>query len=207
MEKPRPEDAKSNLAVIGRYVFTPGIFDALERITPGVGGELQLTDAIELLLEHGVGVRPRVHRTAATTSARSSTSSAPTSSSRSTRPDLGPELADYLARTGARPVCRDPVALIPLADVQAAIFGAVTRLEPVEVDLRDALGLVLAEQVTAPEAVPPFPNTAMDGYAVRAADTAGAAEGRTGAAARRRRAGRPATRPRSRSATARRSAS
>ncbi|HEY3671697.1 MAG TPA: gephyrin-like molybdotransferase Glp [Acidimicrobiia bacterium] len=67
--------------------------------------------------------------------------------------------------------------LIPLADVQAAIFGAVTRLEPVEVDLRDALGLVLAQQVTAPEAVPPFPNTAMDGYAVRAADTAGAAVG------------------------------
>ncbi len=67
--------------------------------------------------------------------------------------------------------------MIPLAEVQAAIFGAVTRLEPVEVDLRDALGLVLAEQVTAPEAVPPFPNTAMDGYAVRAADTAGAAEG------------------------------
>jgi molybdopterin molybdotransferase len=67
--------------------------------------------------------------------------------------------------------------MIPLAEVQAAIFGAVTRLEPVEVDLRDALGLVLAEQVTAPEAVPPFPNTAMDGYAVRAADTAGASEG------------------------------
>jgi molybdopterin molybdotransferase len=69
------------------------------------------------------------------------------------------------------------VPLIPLADVQAAIFGAVPRLEPIDVGLRDALGLVLAEQVTAPEAVPPFPNTAMDGYAVRAADTAGAAEG------------------------------
>ena len=69
------------------------------------------------------------------------------------------------------------MALIPLGDVRAAIFGAVTRLEPVEVDLRDALGLVLAQQITAPEAVPPFPNTAMDGYAVRAADTAGAAEG------------------------------
>src|SRR5262245_14855302 len=66
--------------------------------------------------------------------------------------------------------------MIPLADVQAAIFGAVTRLEPVEVDLHDTRGLVLAEQVTAPEAVPPFPNTAMDGYAVRAVDTAGAAE-------------------------------
>ena len=67
--------------------------------------------------------------------------------------------------------------MIPLADVQAAIFAAVTRLGPVEVDLRDARALVLAEQVTAPEAVPPFPNTAMDGYAVRAADTTGAAEG------------------------------
>ena len=63
------------------------------------------------------------------------------------------------------------MALIPLADVQAAIFGAVRRLEPVEVDLRAARGLVLAEHVSAPEPVPPFPNTAMDGYAVRAADT------------------------------------
>jgi UTP--glucose-1-phosphate uridylyltransferase len=51
VEKPRPEDAASNLAVIGRYVFTPGIFDALDRITPGVGGELQLTDAINLLAQ------------------------------------------------------------------------------------------------------------------------------------------------------------
>jgi len=51
VEKPRPEDAPSNLAVIGRYVFTPGIFDALDRIEPGVGGELQLTDAIGLLLD------------------------------------------------------------------------------------------------------------------------------------------------------------
>src|SRR5262245_19373109 len=50
VEKPAPEAAPSNLAVIGRYVFTPGIFDALDRITPGVGGELQLTDAIGLLL-------------------------------------------------------------------------------------------------------------------------------------------------------------
>jgi UTP--glucose-1-phosphate uridylyltransferase len=50
VEKPKPEEAKSNLAVIGRYVFTPAIFDAIARITPGVGGELQLTDAIALLL-------------------------------------------------------------------------------------------------------------------------------------------------------------
>jgi UTP--glucose-1-phosphate uridylyltransferase len=51
VEKPAPEEAPSNLAVIGRYVFTPEIFDALDRIEPGRGGELQLTDAIQLLLE------------------------------------------------------------------------------------------------------------------------------------------------------------
>lgn len=51
VEKPAPADAPSNLAVMGRYVFTPGIFDALREIRPGVGGEIQLTDAIELLLQ------------------------------------------------------------------------------------------------------------------------------------------------------------
>ncbi len=50
VEKPKPVDAPSNLAVIGRYVFTPQIFDALARVRPGVGGEIQLTDAIALLL-------------------------------------------------------------------------------------------------------------------------------------------------------------
>jgi len=51
VEKPRPEDAPSNLAVIGRYVFTPGIFDALRDTAPGVNDEIQLTDAIAILLE------------------------------------------------------------------------------------------------------------------------------------------------------------
>ena len=51
VEKPAADEAPSNLAVMGRYVFTPGIFDALDRIEPGSGGELQLTDAIALLLE------------------------------------------------------------------------------------------------------------------------------------------------------------
>jgi UTP--glucose-1-phosphate uridylyltransferase len=50
VEKPRPEDAPSNLAVMGRYVFTPQIFEALEGVKPGVGGEIQLTDAIAVLL-------------------------------------------------------------------------------------------------------------------------------------------------------------
>jgi len=51
VEKPAPDEAPSNLAVMGRYVFTPEIFDALDRITQGKHGELQLTDAIALLLE------------------------------------------------------------------------------------------------------------------------------------------------------------
>jgi UTP--glucose-1-phosphate uridylyltransferase len=50
VEKPAAADAPSNLAVMGRYVFTPEIFQALERVTPGVGGEIQLTDAIAILL-------------------------------------------------------------------------------------------------------------------------------------------------------------
>jgi UTP--glucose-1-phosphate uridylyltransferase len=51
IEKPPVDEAPSNLAVFGRYVFTPDIFDALGKITPGRGGELQLTDAIALLLQ------------------------------------------------------------------------------------------------------------------------------------------------------------
>ena len=51
VEKPTPDEAPSNLAVMGRYVFTPEIFDALDQIDPGAGGELQLTDAIALLLQ------------------------------------------------------------------------------------------------------------------------------------------------------------
>ena len=49
VEKPSAEEAPSNLAVIGRYVFTPQIFDAIRETKPGVGGEIQITDAIGLL--------------------------------------------------------------------------------------------------------------------------------------------------------------
>jgi UTP--glucose-1-phosphate uridylyltransferase len=61
VEKPRPDDAPSNLAVIGRYVFPPEIFGALDRTAPGVGGEIQITDAIGSLVGkvpvHGVVFR------------------------------------------------------------------------------------------------------------------------------------------------------
>ena len=51
VEKPRPEAAPSDLAIAGRYVFTAGIFPLLERVPKGVGGEIQLTDAMNLLAQ------------------------------------------------------------------------------------------------------------------------------------------------------------
>jgi len=59
VEKPKPKDAPSNLAVIGRYVLTNRIFEMLGRVTPGAGGEIQLTDGISALLaqERALAVR------------------------------------------------------------------------------------------------------------------------------------------------------
>jgi len=54
VEKPKPQDAPSNLAIIGRYVLTPEVFHSLETIEPGSGGELQLTDG----LRHALRSRP-----------------------------------------------------------------------------------------------------------------------------------------------------
>jgi UTP--glucose-1-phosphate uridylyltransferase len=51
VEKPRPEEAPSNLAIIGRYILTPAIFDCLANTPTGAGGELQLTDGMRMLLQ------------------------------------------------------------------------------------------------------------------------------------------------------------
>ncbi|MFT4043775.1 MAG: UTP--glucose-1-phosphate uridylyltransferase [Gordonia sp. (in: high G+C Gram-positive bacteria)] len=61
VEKPEPADAPSNLAAAGRYILDRKIFDALRRIEPGAGGELQLTDAIALLIAEGEPVHVVVH--------------------------------------------------------------------------------------------------------------------------------------------------
>ncbi len=96
VEKPAPDDAPSSLAVTGRYVLTPGVFEALARVEPGQGGEIQLTDALELLSEtepvfgwvfsegrYDVGT-PLDHLRASIALALD-------------RPDLGPELGAFLA--------------------------------------------------------------------------------------------------------------
>ena len=62
VEKPAPEQAPSNLAAVGRYLLDRALFDALKRIEPGTGGELQLTDAVALLISEGHPVHVVVHR-------------------------------------------------------------------------------------------------------------------------------------------------
>jgi UTP--glucose-1-phosphate uridylyltransferase len=96
VEKPKPEDAPSNLAVIGRYVFEPSIFDAISRTERSVGGELQITDAIGTLLadepvfgvtfsegRYDIGLKVDFLRANIELALD--------------RPDLGPELAPVLA--------------------------------------------------------------------------------------------------------------
>jgi UTP--glucose-1-phosphate uridylyltransferase len=61
VEKPAPEDAPSTFAAAGRYLLDRAVFDALKKITPGAGGELQLTDAIALLISEGHPVHVVVH--------------------------------------------------------------------------------------------------------------------------------------------------
>jgi UTP--glucose-1-phosphate uridylyltransferase len=66
VEKPQPDDAPSNLAIIGRYVLHPAVFGVLRETPPGRGGEIQLTDALKVLAamppEDGGGVRAVVFR-------------------------------------------------------------------------------------------------------------------------------------------------
>jgi UTP--glucose-1-phosphate uridylyltransferase len=95
VEKPSADEAPSDLAAVGRYVLTPAIFPALERTQPGAGGEIQLTDGIDLLLgEEPVfacryeGERFDVGRPLGLLKASLSMALR--------RPDLGPELRAYL---------------------------------------------------------------------------------------------------------------
>ena len=62
VEKPSPEEAPSNLAVLGRYVLPASIFEAIDNTKPGSGGEIQLTDAMASLLESGTPVHGIIYR-------------------------------------------------------------------------------------------------------------------------------------------------
>lgn len=66
--------------------------------------------------------------------------------------------------------------MIPLGEAQGRVRSAISPLPVVTVPIGEAVGLVIAETISAPEAIPPFANTAMDGFAVQSADLAGATE-------------------------------
>ena len=53
VEKPAPEDAPSNLAIIGRYILSPDIFDVIRSTPPGKNGEMQITDALQIQAAQG----------------------------------------------------------------------------------------------------------------------------------------------------------
>lgn len=64
VEKPQPEDAPTNMAIIGRYILTPDIFDYLRETKPGAGGEIQLTDALRQMAKESrvIAVKFKGHR-------------------------------------------------------------------------------------------------------------------------------------------------
>ena len=61
VEKPKIDQAPSRLAIVGRYILTPSIFDHIENIQPGHGGELQLTDALQLQADQGGLLAVKIH--------------------------------------------------------------------------------------------------------------------------------------------------
>ena len=96
VEKPRPEDAPSDLAVIGRYILTPKIFEKLEQTQAGAGGEIQLTDAIQTLMKeqdvYAYAFEGKRHDAGTTMGwLKASVDLA------LERDDIGPEFRDYLA--------------------------------------------------------------------------------------------------------------
>jgi UTP--glucose-1-phosphate uridylyltransferase len=96
VEKPAPEDAPSNLAIIGRYVLAPGIFDTLRETPPGSGGEIQITDAMRTQAAagepmHGVVFRGRRYDTGDKADYLKAVVRLACE-----RPDLGPEFRQWL---------------------------------------------------------------------------------------------------------------
>lgn len=96
VEKPKPEEAPSNLAIIGRYILTPTIFETLERTPLGAGGELQLTDGLRGLLSagekiYGYTFEGKRHDTGDKLGFLKATVEFALK-----RPDLGPDFAEYL---------------------------------------------------------------------------------------------------------------
>jgi UTP--glucose-1-phosphate uridylyltransferase len=98
VEKPSAEDAPSTFATAGRYLLDRKIFDALTRITPGAGGELQLTDAVALLIKEGHPVHVVVHRGGRHDLGNPAGYVRAYVDFTLAHPDYGPELRDWLTK-------------------------------------------------------------------------------------------------------------
>ena len=97
IEKPQPEEAPSNLGVVGRYILVPEIFDILEVTPPGKNNEIQLTDALQALLEKQAVYACELEGTRYDAGTPLGWLKA-TVSLALKRPDIGPELRDYISR-------------------------------------------------------------------------------------------------------------
>jgi UTP--glucose-1-phosphate uridylyltransferase len=95
VEKPRFEDAPSDLAIIGRYILTPDIFEEIERTEPGAGGEIQITDAMRALLKKREFYAVRFEGTRHDAGDKLGFLIA-TVEFALKRPDLGPQFREYL---------------------------------------------------------------------------------------------------------------
>ena len=96
VEKPKPEEAPSNLAIIGRYILTPTVFQTLERTPLGTGGELQLTDGLRGLLKAGESIYGYTFEGKRHDAGDKLGFLKATVELALKRPDLGPAFADYL---------------------------------------------------------------------------------------------------------------
>jgi UTP--glucose-1-phosphate uridylyltransferase len=95
VEKPKPEEAPSDLGIVGRYVLTPDIFDALKETKPGIGGEIQITDGLALLLREKPIFACRFHGKRYDTGRPLGLLQASIDLALQ-RPELAPQLKDYL---------------------------------------------------------------------------------------------------------------
>ena len=124
VEKPDPADAPSNLAIIGRYVLAPQVFDVLERTAPGKGGEIQLTDALQTLAglppEQGGGVRGVVFRGRRYDTGDKLDYLKAVVRLASGREDLGPELREWLTDWVASGFDTDAPTHAPVASAAGA---------------------------------------------------------------------------------------
>jgi len=96
VEKPKREEAPSNLAIIGRYILTPTIFETLERTPLGAGGELQLTDGLRGLLSAGEKIYGYTFEGKRHDAGDKLGFLKATVEFALKRPDLGPDFAEYL---------------------------------------------------------------------------------------------------------------